>query len=141
MEQQVIRYMLECSDYGRQKGVIVAMQNHNDFIKTSADVIKIMEGVKSEWFGLVLDIGSYRAGDPYKQIEETAKYAVNWQIKENMYIDGKEVVTDLKKVISIVSKSGYHGYIPIETLGAGDPLQKVPVMLSAVKQALKDIEG
>lgn len=141
IEAQVIDYMKLCAEYGAKKGVIVAMQNHNDFIKTSDDVIKIVEGVKSDWFGLVLDIGSYRTGDPYQQIIDTTRYAVNWQIKENMYINGKEVPTDLNKVISIVRKSGYQGYIPIETLGAGDPYQKVPQMLTAVKKVLKETEN
>jgi sugar phosphate isomerase/epimerase len=139
--EQVMMWMVkdikECVAYGKQHGVIVAIQNHNDFIKTAEQAQKIIEAVNSEWFGLVLDIGSYRSGDPYKQIEQTKKYAVNWQLKEKMYVNGAEVKTDLNKVIGIIKASGYRGYLPIETLGAGDPAIKVPQFLAEVRKALK----
>jgi sugar phosphate isomerase/epimerase len=132
----MVKDMKECADYGKQYGVIVAIQNHNDFIKTAEQAEKIIEQVNSDWFGLVLDIGSYRTGDPYKQIEQTAKYAVNWQLKELMFLDNREQKTDLQKVIGIIKASGYRGYVPIETLGAGDPKIKVPVFLAEVRKAL-----
>ena len=139
--EQVMMWMVkdikECVAYGKQHGVIVGIQNHNDFIKTADQAQKIIEAVNSDWFGLVLDIGSYRSGDPYKQIEQTVKYAVNWQLKENMYVNGVEVKTDLNKVIAIIKASGYRGYVPIETLGAGDPAIKVPQFLAEVRKALE----
>jgi sugar phosphate isomerase/epimerase len=132
----VINDLKECAAYGKQRGVIVAMQNHNDFIKTGEDAQKIITAVGSDWFGLVLDIGSYRTGDPYKQIEQTIKYAFNWQLKELMFVDGAEQKTDLKKVINIIKSSGYRGYLPIETLGTADPKIAVPVFLAEVREAL-----
>jgi len=125
----------ECAEFGKQHGVFVAIQNHNDFIKTGDQAQKIIESVHSDWFGLVLDIGSYRTGDPYKQIEQTAKFAVNWQLKELMFVDEHEQKTDLKKVVGIIKASGYRGYVPIETLGAGDPKVKVPIFLAEVREA------
>jgi sugar phosphate isomerase/epimerase len=35
----------ECVNYGQQHGVIIGIQNHNDFIQTADDVIKIIEMV------------------------------------------------------------------------------------------------
>ena len=107
----------ECCDFGKQYGVIMAIQNHNDFIKTAADVDRIFEMVDSEWLGLNLDIGSYRQHDPFEEIKKNIKYAVTWQIKENVWIDGKETPTDLVKVFKIIKEAGYRGYLPIETLG------------------------
>lgn len=129
----------ECCEFGEKHGVIVAIQNHNDFLKTAADVDRIFEMVNSEWLGLNLDIGSYRQHDPYMEIEKNIKYAVTWQIKENVWIDGKEVPTDFAKLFSIIKKAGYRGYLPLETLGAGDPYQKVPVLLENVRNALDKI--
>lgn len=132
----MVKDIRECVEHGKQHGVIVAVQNHNDFIKTADEAEAIIKKVNSEWFGLVLDIGSYRTGDPYKQIEQTLPYAVNWQIKENMYINGVEVKTDLEKVFRIIKSSSYRGYLPIETLGAGDPRVKVPAFFKEVKRVL-----
>jgi len=132
----MVKDIRECVEHGKRYGIIVGIQNHNDFIKTADQAETIIKKVDSEWFGLILDIGSYRSGDPYKQIAQTAPYAVNWQIKENMYENNVEVKTDLAKVLIIIKASPYRGYIPIETLGAGDPKLKVPAFLDEVKKAL-----
>jgi len=125
----------ECIDHGKKHGVVVGIQNHNDFIKNAADVQKIMKMNSSEWFGLILDTGSYQTGDPYQQIADTARYAVNWQLKENVFINGVETPADLGKIITAIKASGYRGYVPIETLGAGDPKIKVPAFLEKVQKA------
>ena len=92
--------------------------------------------VNNEWFGLILDTGSYRIGDPYEQIARTIPYAVNWQVKENIFVDGKEVKTDLPRLFKLIKESGYRGYIPVETLGKGDPKEKVPRFIEEVRKAL-----
>jgi len=134
----MVKDIRECVEYGQKHGVIVGIQNHNDFIQTADDVIKIMKMVNMEWFGLILDIGSYHQGDPYTQIAQTVQYAVNWQVKENIFVDGVEVKTDLKRLFKIVKESGYRGSLPIETLGKGDPKEKVSKFLKEVQQALKE---
>ena len=132
----MVKDIRECVNYGQQHGVIIGIQNHDDFIKTADDVIKIIKMVNHEWFGLILDIGSYRKGDPYEQIKRTIPYAVNWQLKENMFVNGQQVKTDLNKVFKIIKDSGYRGFIPIETLGKGDPKEKVAVFLQEVRTVL-----
>jgi sugar phosphate isomerase/epimerase len=129
----------ECCNYGKEFGVIVAIQNHNDFLKTADDVAHIFDLVNSEWLGLNLDIGSYRQHDPYEEIQKNIDKAVTWQIKENVWIDGRETPTDFVKLFRIVKKAGYRGYLPLETLGEGDPFEKVPVLLEKVKNAMAEI--
>ena len=140
---QVFEWMAQdlktCCQHGKQYGVIVAIQNHNDFLMTAADVDRIFEMVDSEWLGLNLDIGSYRQSDPYQEIEKNVQQAVTWQIKENVWIDGQETPTDFVKLFRIIKQAGYRGYLPLETLGEGDPYQKVPRLLSNVREALQQI--
>ena len=126
----------ECVGYGKAHGVVVAIQNHNDFIRTAAQVKKIMALVDSEWLGLHLDIGSYREGDPYEEIRASVSYAVNWQIKENVYFNGKEVPTDFDRLTGIIRSSSYRGYLPLETLGPGNPKIKLAAMLEKLRNAL-----
>ena len=137
--QWMARDIRECCEYGRQYGVIIALQNHNDFMKTADEINRMFEMVDSEWLGLNLDIGSYRQYDPYEEIEKTIHHAVTWQIKENVWIDGKETPADFIKLFRIIKKAGYRGYLPLETLGAGDPYEKVPVLLDRVHHALQTI--
>ena len=127
----------ECVEYGKSQGVMVGIQNHNDFIKTSEHARKILDRVQSDWFGLILDTGSYRFGDPYKEIENTARYALNWQIKKTVFVNGKEEPVNMKKLIRIIRESGYRGYLPIETLPPDDPRIEVPVLLGELKRAIK----
>ena len=47
-----------CANYAEETGVIAALQHHNDFLYTADEVIEILKRVDSEWFGLILDIGS-----------------------------------------------------------------------------------
>jgi sugar phosphate isomerase/epimerase len=126
----------ECVAFGKAHGVVVAIQNHNDFLKTADQTIDILEKVNSPWFGLILDIGSFRAGDPYPEIARCIPYAVNWQIKELVYVNNKEERVNLKKLFDLIKSSNYCGYLPIETLGPGDPYQKVPLFLAEVRKNL-----
>lgn len=140
---QVMEWMVEhiktCCEMGEKHGVLIALQNHNDFLKTADEVNELFKNVDSEWLGLNHDIGSYRQNDPYEEIAKNIQHAVTWQIKENVWIDGKEVPTDFKKLFKIIKTSGYRGYLPLETLGEGDPFQKVPKLLEEVRQAIEQI--
>jgi sugar phosphate isomerase/epimerase len=124
-----------CVDHGRQHGVIVGLQNHNDFLKTAGETIRIVEAVNSEWFGVILDVGSLRQGDPYAEIERLVPYAVTWQLKESVWQGGKEVPTDVGRIKAIIDRAGYRGYLPIETLGPGDPRAKVTRFLAEVRRS------
>jgi sugar phosphate isomerase/epimerase len=121
--------------YGKQHGVIVALQDHNDFLKTAEETIRVVNAVNSEWFGVILDVGSLRRTDPYAEIEKLLPYTVSWQIKQTVWSDAKETPVDLARIRGIIEKVGYRGYVPIETLGGGDAKVKVAQFLAQVRQA------
>ena len=125
----------ECAAFGREHGVVVALQQHNDFLKTAAETIRVIDAVGSDWFGCILDVGSLRQGDPYAEIEKLVPYAVSWQIKEKVGRDGKEEPIDLAKLKAIIDRSGYRGYGPFEALGSGDPKQVVTAFLEKIRKA------
>jgi sugar phosphate isomerase/epimerase len=125
-----------CAEYGKRNGVIIGLQNHHDFFTTAGEVIQVVKAINSPWLGLIVDTGSFRIHDPYEEVALAAPYAVNWQIKEKLFIRGTEVEADIQKIISIVKSSGYSGYLPIETLGEGDPKPKVAALFYRVTQAL-----
>jgi sugar phosphate isomerase/epimerase len=125
----------ECAEYGKQHGVIIALQHHDDFLKTADETIRVVNAVNSEWFSVVLDVGSLRQGDPYKEIEKLLPYACTWQIKERVYVNGKETPIDLAKIRAIIDKVGFRGFVPFEALGPGEPAQ-VTAFLEQVRKAM-----
>jgi hydroxypyruvate isomerase len=137
---QVLEYMIpafrECAEYGKQHGVIVGLQHHNDFLKTAAETIRVIDAVGSDWFNVILDVGSVRQGDPYKEIEKLLPYACTWQIKEQVWYGDKATPIDLAKLRTIIDRGGYRGFLPVEALGKGDPKVIVTAFLDKVKQAM-----
>jgi sugar phosphate isomerase/epimerase len=128
----------ECAEYGKEHGVMLALQNHYDFMKTASDVEKMLRMVDHSWIGLMLDIGSYHSPDPYADIASTAEYAITWQMKEKIFVNDTQVETDYGKIIEIVRKCGYRGYLPLETLGEGDPYAKVRALYKKVSDILAE---
>lgn len=131
----IVDALKECVGYGENHGVMIGVQNHNDYLKTADHVLEIVEMVDSEWLGIILDVGSFSTEYPYEDIARVAPHAVSWQIKENLGYQDRTVKTDMIKIVRILENIKYRGYIPIETLG-GDPREKVPRFLGEVREAL-----
>ena len=136
---QVLEWMVpnfqECAAYGAKHGVIVGLQHHDDYLKTAAETIRVVDLVNSEWFSVILDVGSLRQGDPYAEIEKLLPYATNWQIKEHVWYGTKKTPIDLPRLRAIIDKVGYRGFTPIEALGEGDPKSIVTTFLNQVRKA------
>ncbi len=135
--ERMVKDIRSCVDFGKEHGVILAVQNHYDFLKTAAETIELIRRVDSPWFGLVLDIGSFRGEDPYGEIAKCLPHAVNWQIKELVYENGVAKDADLERLRALISASGYRGYLPVETLRPGDPYRMVPAFLNKVREAFR----
>jgi sugar phosphate isomerase/epimerase len=125
----------ECARYGKEHGVILGLQQHDDFLKTADETIRLIHAVDSPWFADILDIGSLRQGDPYAEIAKLLPYAVSWQIKESVWYGTKETRTDLTRIKGIIDKGGYRGVLPFEALGAGDPRERVAAFLEQIRTA------
>src|SRR5579883_1085324 len=123
---QVLEYMVpafrECAAYAATRGVILGLQHHNDFLKTAEQTIRVIKAVNSEWFSVILDVGSLRQGDPYEEIARLIPYACTWQIKETVWYGEKETPIDLPRLRALIEKTGYRGFLPIESLAPGDSI-------------------
>jgi sugar phosphate isomerase/epimerase len=129
----------ECAEYGKEHGVIVGLQNHNEFLKTAAETLQLINAVDSDWLGLILDTGSLRAGNPYKEIEQLVPYAASWQLKEIIWHSGEPGSVDMMKIRQILEKTNYQGFLPIETLGEGDPKEKISRMVKDLRKAIPGV--
>jgi sugar phosphate isomerase/epimerase len=143
---EVARWMADdlrqCVEHGEKYGVLIGIQNHWDFLKTSQQVLKLIKLVDSDWFGAIVDTGYFLTADPYADMAAVTPYAVNWQVKEK--VDGQEmkVKTDLRRVVRIARDGGYRGYLPIETLSKKsgepdyDPRARAARLLQELREAI-----
>jgi len=89
----------------------------------------------------VVDTGHFHTLDPYKDIELMTPYAVNWQIKE--FVDGnqKQVAMDYAKIVKIIKTGGYKGFVPVESLKEKDvpydPFERVDRMLKVLETEMR----
>jgi sugar phosphate isomerase/epimerase len=102
--------------HGQRFGVIVAVQNHGDFISTGPQHLALLDRVNHEWCAALVDTGKYLTPDPYADIALAAPYAVNWQVKETLGSSMDSPRTDVRRLVDIIKRSRYRGYVPIETL-------------------------
>jgi sugar phosphate isomerase/epimerase len=136
IRQQVIDACRECARFGSRYGVTVALQNHNDFLVTADEVIDIVKKVNFEWFGLMLDIGSLPGPDPYNEIDKLIPYAFTWQIKEEVHTGSGTAPVDVQRLMELIRKHQYQGFLPLETLGEGDSREKVKALFEKVSEYL-----
>ena len=133
---QILQSFRQCIDFGKRHGIVVTYQNHNDIFFSAAEVREIMEELHDPWFGLNLDIGSLRTGDPYEEIKQLIPYARNWQVKEHVYRSGIKEPVDMEKLGKIIREGGFQGYVPLETLPPSDPMDALPGFLKSLELAL-----
>jgi len=55
-------------------------------------------------------------------------------LKEKVWFGKKEAPTDLQRLKEIIDRGGYRGFLPIETLGEGEPKIKVKRLFKDVKK-------
>lgn len=141
----MIECFKECAAFGEQHGVIIGIQNHGDMIQTAEQCFKVVKAVNSKWAGIILDTGNFKVADPYADIEAVIPITVNWQMKTSVLGNTSEVKTDYLRLMKIIKKSGYRGYIPVETLKLVgkvkpyDPFVLVPEMMKELHAAKAEV--
>ncbi|MGQ0635834.1 MAG: sugar phosphate isomerase/epimerase family protein [Planctomycetaceae bacterium] len=130
----------ECLEYAKKKGVCLALENHHGVTSTPEQMLKIVAGVRdSPWFGVNLDAGNFRTPDPYGDLAKIAPYAVNAQIKTDIFPSGRKEETDLARVVKILSDAGYRGYLVLEYEGEEEAPRAVPRHIDALRKLVRGV--
>ena len=144
VENWMAEALRECAEHGEKFGVIVAVQNHGDFLATGPEHLSLLKRVDHAWCGALVDTGKYFTADPYADIAMMVPHAVNWQIKETLGSSLKTPPTNFKKLTQILHDGGYRGFVPIETLSMGrkdyDPAAEIVKVLAAMRAAIVELQ-
>jgi sugar phosphate isomerase/epimerase len=126
----------ECCRYAGQHGVFLALENHGGLTTTVEGLLRLINDVKSDWFGVNLDTGNFHSADPYADLARIAPYAVNVQVKVSMNPGGgKTEPADYRRLAKILRESGYRGYIVLEYEEKEDPREACPRQIDQLRQA------
>jgi sugar phosphate isomerase/epimerase len=133
-----IEALEECGEYAGSKGIFLGIENHGGIVAEPDDLLEIVHKVKSPWIGINLDTGNFHTDDPYADLAKCAPYAVNVQFKVEIQARGqKKQAADFARVVEILKKANYQGYVALEYEAAEDPWKAVPAILHDMRAKLR----
>ena len=125
--------MRQLGEYGAAFNVNILVENHGYLSSNSALVMEMLEQVNLANCGTLPDFGNFclereggerwdtkciREYDRYKGVEELLPKAFAVSAKSHDFdAEGNEINTDYSRMLSLVKKSGYTGFIGVEYEG------------------------
>jgi sugar phosphate isomerase/epimerase len=132
-----VEALVEVSTYAHSKGIFLALENHGGVTAKADGLLEIVRKVEAPGFGVNFDSGNFRSTEnPYAELESIAPYAVNAQIKVEMFPNGKRELADLDRIVKILANSNYSGWLALEYEAAENPLEAIPGWISKIKNSL-----
>ena len=126
----------ECCDHAGKYGVFLALENVGGLTGQVDDMVEIIRGVKSKYFGVNMDTGDYRSADPYADLAKLAPYTINVQVKVVMRFAGQGAQpTDFARLSQMLKDVGYRGYLALEFEEAGDPREECGKYIQIMREA------
>jgi sugar phosphate isomerase/epimerase len=130
-----IEALEETGEHAARKGVFLGIENHGGIVAEADALLEIVRAVKNPWIGINLDTGNFHTADPYADLERCAPYAVNVQVKADIQRKGRAAeLADLEKVIGILRKAKYQGFVALEYESKEDPWRAVPPLLKKLRE-------
>ena len=123
-----------CEMAGR-KGVILGLENH-DYLTKIDRMLPIIQAIDSPWFGVNFDSGNVDSADPYGDLAKIAPYAVNVQVKTEMGPSNAKQPTDVARVVDLLAKANFRGYVVLEYEAKPDPYEAIPQHLKSLRAAI-----
>lgn len=116
-----IESVAECVKRAEELGVLLALENHWGLAATPQGMLRIHDAIQSPWLQLLMDTGNFLE-NPYDKLEMIASKTCFVQAK-TYYGGGVWYSLDLdyKRIVNILKKVQYQGYISIEFEGNEAP--------------------
>ena len=130
----------ECCEHAGRHGIFLALENHGGLTTKLAGMMRLVEDVKSPWFGVNLDTGNFRdwttLDQMYADLATLAPYALNVQVKVTVSgPDRKKIPADFRRLAQILTDAAYRGYIVLEYEEDEDPRVACPRHLDQLREA------
>lgn len=130
--------LLKLIEFSKRDKINIVVENHGGITGDADWMVNLMENINSKYLGTLPDFGSSNfcinkgeldlegitnscetQYDKYEGVTKLMPYAKGVSAKSHTFNpNGEELSTDFSKMIEIISKSNYSGYITVEYEGA-----------------------
>ena len=129
------------SEFAAKHKMNVIVENHGGLSSNGEWLAAVMKKVGMINCGTLPDFGNFHDYDRYKGVEETMPFAKAVSAKSHDFDEnGNETKTDYTKMMKIVLKHGYNGFVGIEYEGRQKPemegIKQTKQLLLKVRKAL-----
>jgi sugar phosphate isomerase/epimerase len=123
-------------EHAAKHKVKLGLENHGGITSTPEQLLALVNPIKSEWYGVNVDTGNFHTADPYADIAKIMTRAVNVQVKTEVIAGGKREEADLERLIGILRKAEYSGFVVLEYEAKEEPRDAVPRYIEKLKKLL-----
>lgn len=142
-EDQAVAWAVEtlklCADEAAKKGITLGVEDDGGITTNAERTVEIVQKTASPWVGINLDVGNF-PNDGYNQIALCAPFATNVHFKSQVHVDHKNVPADWPRILGILEKSGYRGYLALEYELTDRPQTVVPQLMAKMREVIRATE-
>ncbi|MVZ65175.1 TIM barrel protein [Sphingobacterium sp. DK4209] len=115
---QVVKSLSALADYGKKGKINVIVENHGGISSHGDWLSDVLKTVGKKNCGSLPDFGNFYEYDRYQGVTDLMPYAKGVSAKSHAFdANGNETGIDYAKMMDIVKKAGYKGYVGIEFEG------------------------
>ncbi|HEV3198673.1 MAG TPA: sugar phosphate isomerase/epimerase family protein [Bryobacteraceae bacterium] len=139
-EQEAIVWAVEVlkrgAEYAGSRGITLGVEDDGGLTTAAGPTVEIVKQAASPWAGINADSGNLRV-DGYSQFATMLPYATSVHLKGSIAgEDGKKEDADWKRLITMIGKSGYRGYVGLE-YEDNDAAKEVPRKAANLRALLR----
>jgi sugar phosphate isomerase/epimerase len=143
-EQQAIAWAVEVlkrgADYAGGRGITLGVEDDGGLTTAAGPTIEIVKQAASPWAGINADSGNLRV-DGYSQFATMLPYATSVHLKTMIAgKDGRKENADWDRLVTMIGKSGYKGYVGLEYEGS-NALTEVPRKAADLGAVIRTVSG
>lgn len=145
-EEQAISWAVEVlkrgAEYAGERGIILGVEDDGGLTTTAEPTVAIVQQTGSPWVGINVDSGNLPRNG-YSQFEMMLPYATSVHLKPEIAgADGKKEPADWDRLLGMLGKAGYKGYVGLEYEEEGAVAEaEVPRLAARLRSAVRRISG
>jgi sugar phosphate isomerase/epimerase len=143
-EAQAIAWAVEAlkrgAEYAGSKGITLGVEDDYGLTVAAGPTIEIVKQAASPWAGVNADSGNLKING-YSQFESLLPYATSVHLKTKIAADdGKMEDADWNRLVGMIGKAGYKGYIGLEYEGSSAEAE-VPRFAATLGALVRKLSG